>query len=134
MINSLIHHLGIGLNEPQAAESFFDALLVEYLGMTKEEVWESVAGYKGRGTRIYLYPVKQGKVPGALQHLALTARSKQEVDQFAVWATKKGIKIVDFPRAYPQYGGDYYAVFFQAPEGIKLELVYLTEADNAQPL
>ena len=43
MINSLIHHLGIGLQDPQAAEPFYDALLVEYLGMVKENVWESVA-------------------------------------------------------------------------------------------
>ena len=134
MINTLIHHLGIGFRNPQAAEPFFDALLVEYLGMTKEEVWESVAGYKGRGTRIYLYPSKQGETPGALQHLAFTARSKREVDLFVDWALKKEIKIIDPPRAYEKYGGDYYAVFFLAPEGLKLELVYLTEADNAKPL
>lgn len=134
MINSVIHHLGIGLCDPQAAESFFDALLVEYLGMAKEEVWESVAGYKGRGTRIYLYPVKAGQPPGALQHIAFTARSRQEVDRFAVWAIEKGIQIIDPPCAYAKYGGDYYAVFFQAPENLKLELVYLTEVDKAQPL
>lgn len=134
MINSLIHHLGIGLRDPHAAEAFFDALLVEYLGMVKEEVWESVAGYKGRGTRIYLYPLKAGISPGALQHLAFTARSQQEVDQFLIWATTKKIQIIEPPRAYAKYGGDYYAVFFQAPENLKLELVYLTEADRAEPL
>ena len=134
MINSLIHHLGIGLQDPHAAEAFYDALLVEFLGMEKEEVWESVAGYKGRGTRIYLYPIKAGRSPGALQHLAFTARSKQEVDRFAIWATQKRIKIIDPPCAYAKYGGDYYAVFFQAPENLKLELVYLTEADRAKPL
>ena len=53
MINSLIHHLGIGLQDPQAAESFYD---------------------------------------------------------------------------------DYYAIFFQAPENLKLELVHLTESDRAKPL
>lgn len=134
MINSVIHHLGIGLCDPQAAESFFDALLVEYLNMAKEEVWESVAGYKGRGTRIYLYPVRAGKPPGALQHIAFTARSRQEVYRFAVWAKEKGIHIIDPPCAYAKYGGDYYAVFFQGPENLKLELVYLTEADRAKPL
>ncbi|MEM7556707.1 MAG: VOC family protein [Cyanobacteria bacterium P01_A01_bin.84] len=134
MINSLIHHLGIGLQDPQAAEAFYDALLVEFLGMEKEEVWESVAGYKGRGTRIYLYPIKTEASPGALQHLAFTARSKQEVDRLAIWANEKGIEIIDPPHAYPKYGGDYYAVFFQAPENLKLELVYLTEADRAKPL
>ena len=134
MINSLIHHLGIGLQNPQAAEPFYDALLVEYLGMVKEDVWESVAGYKGRGTRIYLYPVKNGTPPGALQHLAFTARSKQEVARFAIWAKEKEIEIVDAPCTYAKYGGDYYAVFFKAPENLKLELVYLTEADLAKPL
>ena len=134
MINSLIHHLGIGLHDPQAAEPFYDALLVEYLGMEKEDVWESVAGYKGRGTRIYLYPVKDGIPPGALQHLAFTARSKQEVDRFAIWATEKGIELINPPSAYTEYGDDYYAVFFYAPENLKLELVYLTEADLAKPL
>ena len=134
MINSLIHHLGIGFRDPQAAEPFFDALLVEYLGMAKEEVWESVAGYKGRGTRIYLYPVKEGTPPGALQHLAFTARSRAEVDRFAIWATERAIKIIDPPRTYAKYGGDYYGVFFQAPENLKLELVHLTESDLAKPL
>ena len=134
MINSLIHHLGIGFKNPQVAESFFDALLVEYLGTTKEEVWESVAGYKDRGTRIYLYPLRQGETPGALQHLAFTARTKREVDLFVDWALKREIEIIELPRAYEKYGGDYYAVFFLAPEGLKLELVYLTEADNAKPL
>ena len=134
MINSVIHHLGIGFQDPQAAEFFFDALLVEYLGMAKEEVWESVAGYKGRGTRIYLYPVKVGIPPGALQHLAFTARSKQEVDRFAIWAREKKIEIIAPPRTYTKYGGDYYAVFFQAPENLKLELVYLTEVDRAKAL
>lgn len=69
-------------------------------------MWESVAGYKGRGTRIYLYPTKEGIPPGALQHLAFTARSRQEVDRFVIWATKQKIKIIDLPRAYPKYGGD----------------------------
>ena len=134
MINSLIHHLGIGLQDPQAAETFFDALLVEYLEMTKEDVWESVAGYKGRGTRIYLYPIKAGTSPGALQHLAFTACSKEEVDRFAVWAIAKKIEIIDPPRAYEKYCGDYYAVFFQAPENLKFELVYLTEEERAKSL
>ena len=134
MINSVIHHLGIGLQDPRAAEPFYDALLVEYLGMEKEEVWESVAGYKGRGTRIYLYPIKAGKSPGALQHLAFTARSKQEVDRFVTWARVKEIQITDPPCTYTKYGDDYYAVFFQAPENLKLELVYLTEGDRAKPL
>lgn len=129
MINSVIHHLGIGLGNPKAAESFFEVLLVEYLGLVKEEVQEAVAGWKGRGTRIYLYPVPAGTLPGALQHLAFTARSRREVDDFPTWAAVNAVEIIEPPRAYPKYGGDYYAVFFRGPEGLKLELVHLTETN-----
>lgn len=134
MINSVIHHLGIGLRYPKDAEPFFDTLLVDFLGMTKEEVWESVAGWKGRGTRIYLYPAKDGSPPGAIQHLAFTARNRREVEDFPGWAQSHGFEIMDSPCEYPKYGRDYFAVFFRGPENLKLELVYLPESDHAEPL
>jgi glyoxylase I family protein len=134
VINSVVHHFGIGLRYPKQAEPFFDTLLVDYLGMAKEKVWESVAGWKGRGTRIYLYPVREGSPPGALQHLAFTARNRREVEDFPKWAQSRGFDIIDSPREYPRYGRDYYAVFFRGPENLKLELVYLSEPDHAEPL
>ena len=134
MINSVIHHLGIGLRHPKAAEPFFDNLLVDFLSMTKEEVWESIAGWKGRGTRIYLYPVKNGSPPGAIQHLAFTARNRREVEDFPGWSLSRGFEIIDSPCEYPKYGRDYFAVFFRGPENLKLELVYLPESDHAEPL
>jgi len=134
VINSVIHHLGIGLQNPAAAERFFDPFLVGYLGMSKERTTEAVAGWKGRGSRIYLYPLDSGAVSGALQHLAFTARTPAEVDAFLAWAAQHGIPITAGPQAYPEYGRDYYAVFFTGPEGLKLELVHLSEADGAEPL
>lgn len=128
MINSVIHHLGIGLADPHAAEEYFDRLLIGYLGLDKERTTEAVAGWKGRGTRIYLYPVRGGAAPGALQHLAFTARTPGEVEAFPIWAVRNGI-VTTAPRAYPEYGDDYYAVFFAGPEGLRLELVYLSEPE-----
>ncbi len=127
MQNSVIHHLGIGLADPQAAERFFDQLFA-YLGLEKEKTQEAVAGWKGRGTRFYLYPVKAGQPPGALQHLAFAARSRSEVEEFAMWAEEKGIRITSGPKPYPEYGGDYYALFFEGPEGLRMEIVWLKEA------
>lgn len=129
MIDSVLHHLGIGLCAPESAAAFFDALLVDFLGLEKEITQEAVAGWKGRGTRVYLYPIGGGTGPGSLQHLAFTARSRAEVEAFVPWARARGIRIVSGPRAYPEYGGDYHAVFFEGPEGLRLELVHLTEAD-----
>ncbi len=138
MINSLIHHLGIGLQSPENAEKFFDTLLVNYLGMIKEETTEAVAGWKGwkgRGSRIYLYSINNNRsMSGSLHHLAFTARTRDEVDRFVEWAQLNNITTTSEPRFYPEYGGDYYAVFFRGPEGLKLELIHLTEQDGAEPL
>jgi catechol 2,3-dioxygenase-like lactoylglutathione lyase family enzyme len=134
VINAVLHHLGIGLIEPREAESFFDSLLGGFLNLQKEITQEAVAGWKGRGTRFYLYPVSAGSVPGSLQHIAFAARSRVEVDSFLPWASARGVRILSGPRAYPEYGGDYYAVFFEGPEGLRLELVHLTEADGAASL
>ena len=123
MINSILHHLGIGITDPNNFIKFFDELFVDLLKMEKEDTWESVAGYKGRGTRFYIYKVQKGTPPGSLQHIALTAKNKGEVDKIYKWALRNNINIVD-----------YYAFFFEGPDKIKFEIVYLTESDKAQPL
>lgn len=128
MHNSVIHHIGIGLTDPRAAEPYFDQLF-GFLGLEKEQTQEAVAGWKGRGTRFYLYPFKGGEPPGALQHLAFAARSRSEVDEFSRWAIAKVIRITSGPKPYPEYGADYYALFFEGPEGLRLEMVWLDEMD-----
>jgi glyoxylase I family protein len=140
MINSVIHHLGIGLRDPKVAEPFFDCLFVEFLGLEKEVMTadEAVAGWKGRGARVYLYPIssggESGPVPGSLQHLAFSARTRAEVERFAEWAPARQVRIVTGPNEYPEYGRDYYAVFFAGPEDLRFELMHLTELDGATPL
>lgn len=105
-----------------------------FLGLDKEVTTEAVAGWKGRGTRFYLYPVSSGEHGESLQHLAFAARTHGEVDSFQKWALEQGVRITSGPKPYPEYGGDYYAVFFDGPERLRLELVHLTEADKAAPL
>lgn len=46
-----------------------------------------------------------------------------------MWAREKGIRIIAGPKAYPEYGGDYYALFFDGPEGLRLEMVWLEESE-----
>jgi catechol 2,3-dioxygenase-like lactoylglutathione lyase family enzyme len=127
MIHSVLHHLGLGFADPKAAEPFFDRLFTGFLGLEKEATTEAVAGWRGRGTRFYLYPSSGGELPGGLQHLAFTARSAAEVDKFGRWATDNGIKLLSGPKAFPEYGAGYYAAYFEGPEGIRLEFVYFVE-------
>jgi catechol 2,3-dioxygenase-like lactoylglutathione lyase family enzyme len=57
-------------------------------------------------------------------HLALRARSRADVDRFHDFLVRERVTILDPPAEYPEYGPQYYAVFFADPDGMKLELVY----------
>jgi catechol 2,3-dioxygenase-like lactoylglutathione lyase family enzyme len=59
-----------------------------------------------------------------LHHLALRAAHRDDVDRFHIWLVREGFPVLDPPAEYPQYGENYYAVFFSDPDGIKLELVH----------
>ena len=132
MMNSVLHHLGIGLADPRAAEPFFDRLFTGFLGLEKEMTTEAIAGWRGRGTRFYLYGASGGSLPGALQHLAFSARSPAEVDKFARWAKDNGIVLLSGPKAFPEYGAGYYAAYFEGPEGLRLELVHFMDSEPSE--
>ena len=61
--------------------------------------------------------------PGALHHLAFKVESRDEVDRLYCELKEIGATIVNKPKLYPEYGPDYYALFFKDLEGIKYEIV-----------
>jgi len=62
-------------------------------------------------------------VPG-LHHLALRARARADVDELYDLLQRNDFTVLDAPRAYPEYGPAYYAVYFADPDGLKLEFVH----------
>lgn len=59
-----------------------------------------------------------------LHHIALKARTRDDVDDFHRWLVKERVEVLDPPAEYPQYGPSYYALFFADPDGMKFELVH----------
>lgn len=59
-----------------------------------------------------------------LHHWALRASSRDDVDTFHDFLLEQQITVLDSPREYPEYGENYYAVFFSDPDGMKLELAH----------
>ena len=62
-----------------------------------------------------------------LNHVAFRVSSKEDVDRFAKeFLRKENVKtLYDSPRDYPEYTKEYYAVFFEDPDRVKLEVAYV---------
>jgi len=63
-----------------------------------------------------------------VNHFCFHVSSKEEVDRFHEEFLKpRGIKtLYDSPKPFPEYTPDYYAVFFEDPDRIKLEVASFT--------
>ena len=58
-------------------------------------------------------------------HLAFRANKKETVDEFYTFLKKKKVVITEKPQHFPDYGDElYYAVFFDDPDGLRLELFF----------
>ena len=94
-----------------------------------------LAGPEERGADFNRYRV-------GLHHLALKAKSREDVNRFYEFLLREQLPVIDPPADYPQYGPQYYAVFFTDPDGMKLELVHFpwgywrkvqTDGNDARP-
>jgi glyoxylase I family protein len=124
-----IEHVDLTVNDVTRSRAFFDKVLGE-LGFRKYEghdyiAWANAqmtiairaASEANRDARFDRYRV-------GLHHLAFRARSRADVDAFHAFLTREKIVVLDAPAEYPQYGPNYYAVFFADPDGMKLEVVH----------
>ena len=124
-----VDHLDLTVNDLERSVAFYDRVLAA-LGMRRVAhehyvAWGNghlnialrAAGSEHRGAAF-----DRGRV--GFHHLALKARSRSDVDRFHAFLVREGIVVLDAPAEYPQYGPNYYAVFFADPDGMKLELVH----------
>ena len=130
-----VHHVDLVVSDLERSLSFYRELLVP-LG------WHGVSNQTGeRGETIhYLYGpgsslgLRQAPDPTAglpvdryrigLHHLCLEVGEQEELGRAAERLRALGARITDGPRVFPEYRPDYHAVFFEDPDGLKLELVW----------
>ena len=60
-----------------------------------------------------------------LNHIAFNVGSKENVDKFCSEFLKLGnvSTLYNSPKLFPEYSPDYYAVFFEGPDRIKIEVM-----------
>ncbi len=127
-----IDHIYITVSQLERSEVFYDGVM-RLLGMRKGDGLvggQRHVNYFKPIIQYTLRPAKPGAsghdayVPG-LHHLCFQVMQKSEVDEAAGGLEELGVKVSQ-PRLYPEYGADYYAIYFKDPDGIGLEIVNRT--------
>ena len=100
---------------------------------------DTVAGFSGRGADIWIiatHPAHAGhgfhRKRTGLNHLALRVLQREDVDRFRdeFMAPRKLGALYRTPREFPEYRPGYYAVFFEDPDRLKLEVVHVPAAEG----
>ena len=127
----MLHHVEIYVSNLEQARAFWSWLLTR-LDYTQSATWEQGFSFKKGDTYLTFVQVETQYLDVSyhrcrvgLNHLAFAVPTRPEVDAFHRALIEKQIPLL-YEDKYPFAGGeDYYAVFFEYPDRMKVEVVSL---------
>jgi glyoxylase I family protein len=138
-VRGLISHLDLNVSDPSRSLPFY-GLVFDYLGLERFQmsadrcVWGQQLpngawwGIEIRQPRETPPRTQHERYAPGIDHLAFHAESRADVDGLYVLLIRAGYEVKDLPADY-DYSRGYYAVAFDDPDGIRLEVVYEPEAN-----
>ncbi|WP_026674765.1 VOC family protein [Alkalihalobacterium bogoriense] len=134
MKQGLLHHIELYVSNLKTSTTFWGWLLEE-LGYSKYQQWEQGQSWKLQDTYIVFVqteskfldiPYHRCRV--GLNHLAFHGKSRQHIDELTVKLIERDVPIL-YGNKHPFAGGyDHYAVYFEDPDRIKVEVVAPNES------
>lgn len=136
LIRGSLSHVDLTVTDLERSVRFYDQILGR-LGFSRRDdlgagspCW-SISDSEGSHFGIALRSVVASGGNGdhdrppelGVNHLAFHANDRQDVDEFFVYLGSIAVTILDEPSEY-DYTPGYYAVFFEDPDGLKLEFVF----------
>lgn len=121
-----LHHVELAAADLDAAVPFWDWLLGE-LGYERKHDWDGGRSWIHGPTYVVLvdaddpHPAFDRDAPG-LNHLAFHAASREQVDDLAEGVRERADASLLYGAEHP-FAGGYYALYCEAPEGVKVEVV-----------
>lgn len=125
----MLHHIELYVSNLEKSREFWTWFL-ERLGYDLYQSWDKGFSYK-LGEAYIVFVQVEGKYEDipyhrcgtGLNHLAFYASSKAHVDELRDMLVKREVPLL-YSNRYPHAGGDgHYAVFFEDPDRIKVEIV-----------
>ena len=122
-----LDHIYLAVADLQRSEKFYDTVfkLLDFRKLDAPIGGEPHRHYFNKVMQISIRPARGGKhdayAPG-LHHLCLQVADRAAVEHLARLLRAAGIEVTE-PAFYPQYADDYYAIFFNDPDGMRHEVV-----------
>ena len=122
-----LDHIYLSVSDLERSEKFYDAVLglLDFRKIDAAIGGEPHRHYFNQVMQISIRPARGGThdpcAPG-LHHLCLQVADNAAVDKIAGLLRAARIEITE-PAFYPQYADDYYAIFFNDPDGLRHEVV-----------
>jgi catechol 2,3-dioxygenase-like lactoylglutathione lyase family enzyme len=129
MTTGTLHHIELFVSDIDASLRLWSWVLGE-LGYKTLDQWDGGQSFRLGPTFLAFVQVEEKhKDPPyhrkkvGVNHLAFRARSREHVDSITTQLRERGVKIL-YEDRHPFAGGDgYYAVFFEDPDRMKVEIV-----------
>ena len=128
----MIHHFEYNVGNLKKSQDFYDKFL-KPLGWHRFMTRKDVIGYTDSSLKLFLVQVEKRfskhkfhRKQIGLNHIAFRVNQKNKVDDYYKFLKKNRATILySGPKDYSaEYSKGYYAVFFEDPDRIKLEIVY----------
>lgn len=124
-----LHHIELYVHDLEQSKEFWDWFLGE-LGYKRCQQWRTGMSWKHDGVEIclvqtlpnHLEPPYHRQRTG-LNHIAFNGGNRQRVDELHAKLKERLVPLL-YEEKYPHAGGnDHYAIFFEDPNRIKVEIV-----------
>ena len=119
----MLHHIDVHVRDLAATSAFFDGL-ANTLGYRRCGDEPGFVGYETEsGGRPRIGFIHDPEHRAGSMRLAFSVDSRDQVDAMASVARERGARVMEGPGPNPEYGKEYYAVFFEDPDGNKYEIL-----------
>jgi catechol 2,3-dioxygenase-like lactoylglutathione lyase family enzyme len=123
----MLHHIDVHVRDLARTRQWFDAIAecVGYRARANDPGDEDdFAGYEpSDGGRPRIGFIADGSVAAGSVRIAFSAASRAGVDAAAAAIASLGARALEGPSVHPEYGNDYYAVFFEDGNGNRYEIM-----------
>jgi catechol 2,3-dioxygenase-like lactoylglutathione lyase family enzyme len=132
-VKARVYHVQVNVRDAAVSLPFWKALLgyLEYRAVHEER---GVAGFSNGTTDLWLIATDQAhtgagfhRKRAGLNHVAFRVERREDVDRFRrEFLEARGVPtLYGSPREFPEYSPGYFAVFFEDPDRIKLEVAHV---------